>query len=346
MTQKKNGIWMIACVFIAGLTIWAVVTQSESFSFEEFLTMLKTADRMIVGLCLVLMVGIILSESAAVRCILKPLASGWKKERNSVFYASADIYFSAITPSASGGQPMMAWFMKKDGISAAVITASLILNLILYTIALFVVGFISWLLNPSFILCFSAFSKTLIFIGFLFVLILIVGFALLLFRPEVMQKILNGGLKLLNKLIHFKNPEAKQKKIDNMLSEYQDCAQIIAGNKKMVWLAFLWNFLMRLCQTFISPLIYLSAGGVISQVTKIWQVQVFSYVGSYVLPIPGGMGAADYILINGFSQISEVASASGLALMSRGIAFYFTVILSGLIVLIGYLKKKHEKTVV
>ena len=46
-------------------------------------------------------------------------------------YASADIYFSAITPSATGGQPASAYYMIKDGIPISHTTAILSVNLLM-----------------------------------------------------------------------------------------------------------------------------------------------------------------------------------------------------------------------
>ncbi|MFR2128888.1 MAG: hypothetical protein ACLS4M_06675 [Eubacterium ventriosum] len=40
---------------------------------------------------------------------------GYKRPfRKCLVYSSSDIYFSAITPSATGGQPASAYFMMKD----------------------------------------------------------------------------------------------------------------------------------------------------------------------------------------------------------------------------------------
>ncbi|MBQ1597647.1 MAG: UPF0104 family protein, partial [Lachnospiraceae bacterium] len=63
------------------------------------------------------------------------------------------------------------------------------------------------------------------------------------------------------------------------------------------------------------------------------------------VPIPGGMGVADYLMIDGFrNQMSHVA-ATQLELLSRSMAFYVSVLVSGLTVLIGYFvcKKRPKK---
>ena len=53
-----------------------------------------------------------------------------------VLYSAADIYFSAITPSATGGQPASALLMVGDGIPTAVTTVVLLLNLAMYNLSI------------------------------------------------------------------------------------------------------------------------------------------------------------------------------------------------------------------
>ena len=61
-------------------------------------------------------------------------AFGYKRKfRKALVYSTSDIYFSAITPSATGGQPASAYFMMNDKIPGAVTTIVLLVNLTLYT---------------------------------------------------------------------------------------------------------------------------------------------------------------------------------------------------------------------
>ena len=73
-------------------------------------------------------------------------------------------------------------------------------------------------------------------------------------------------------------------------------------------------------------------------------LSVMVLVGVYSLPIPGGMGVADYLLISGLTQIEDVVSPANLELISRGISFYSCIALTIVIVVVGYiLQKKRMK---
>ena len=81
------------------------------------------------------------------------------KHKDAFVYSAADIYFSAITPSASGGQPASAFFMIKDGIPATTVMAALLVNLIMYTLAVISIGVFAILAFPKIFLNFSVVCK-------------------------------------------------------------------------------------------------------------------------------------------------------------------------------------------
>ena len=59
---------------------------------------------------------------------------------SAMVYSSADIYYSAITPSASGGQPAAAYYMHKDGMNVGTASFTLVFNVVAYTAAFLVLA--------------------------------------------------------------------------------------------------------------------------------------------------------------------------------------------------------------
>ena len=117
LTSNKKKRIVLSCFFIvlAILTILAVTFGNDSFSFKEFVSFLRNANYIYIVLAFFAVIIYILFEGLAIRSIASSF--GYKKRvRDAFVYSSADIYFSAITPSASGGQPMTAYIMYKDKI--------------------------------------------------------------------------------------------------------------------------------------------------------------------------------------------------------------------------------------
>ena len=87
------------------------------------------------------MLGFILFEGFALVVLRR--AFGYRRGVWSGYiYSASDIYFSAITPSATGGQPASAYFMIKDGVPGMVVTVTLVANLFMYTLSIIAIGFV------------------------------------------------------------------------------------------------------------------------------------------------------------------------------------------------------------
>ena len=124
MGNKKRLLFVIVFIVIAVASVLAIISFNKSFSIDKFIEFFKSANPLWMGLAVFSMFLFIFTEGLAIKCVCK--AFKYKTNlRNSFAYSSADIYFSAITPSATGGQPATAYFMHKDGVSLSVITIAM-----------------------------------------------------------------------------------------------------------------------------------------------------------------------------------------------------------------------------
>ena len=343
--MKRRKIWGLLFLVIAILTMWAVTSQSKSFSFAQFRDTLCSSSPGWMIAAIVSMLGFILFEGMALFCIIKAL--GYRRSYARGFlYSAADIYFSSITPSATGGQPASAYFMMKDGIPGAVVTISLLANLIMYTLALLTVGTIGFVVRPDIFLHFHLLGRIFIVIGYIVLCGLTVVFYMLIVKPRILEKNCMFFLKLGRKLHFVRNEEEKKDRLYRAMDEYRQCAEIMSAHKLIFMKVFLFNLLQRLSQIMVTPLVYLAIGGRAEMAMDIWFTQSFATVGTYSVPIPGGMGVADYLLINGFKAFFDEATAVNLELISRGLSFYVSMILSAVTVLIGTIyttKRRNSK---
>ena len=68
--------------------------------------------------------------------------------------------------------------------------------------------------------------------------------------------------------------------------------------------------------------------------------QIYVVMGSNCVPIPGGMGVTDYLMLKGYQQLMSREAASQLEMLSRGMSFDVCIFLSLTAVLIGYVTIK------
>jgi len=349
MSGKKKWFWSLFSVLLAGLSIWAVLSQSRKWSLESMLESLRHADVKWLVAAAVCMLLFIVMEGVALFTILRGLGYPRSFFRN-LLYSTSDIYFSAITPSATGGQPASALFMMRHGIPAGAATVALLVNLILYTVSLVLLGLGAVIAYPALFFGLRTVSKVLIGVGFTILLVLTATFFVLLGRGPAVFRLLKRFVCFLHrkKLIH--RLERRLEKLDRAQEEYESCAKLMKGQGRTILLALLWNLCQRAAQLAVPMCIYLALGGAMGNAGRLFACQCLVVTGYAPVPIPGAMGVADFLMVDAYACLGFLAmeEAIRLEMLSRGLSFYICVAISGLFTLAGTLlmrkKEKGEKT--
>ena len=332
-SQKNKALWTVVFIVIAVLTVWAVTAQNKDFSFTSFLHFLKNLKMPWLAAAFAAMIAYVLFEGMALLTISKSF--GYKRNVwQGIGYSAGDIYFSAITPSATGGQPASAYLMMRDKIPGSVTTVVLIANLVMYTFAIIIIGILAFILKPSMFLGFSTFSKVLIIVGCVCQIFMAVLFILLLKKGEWLHKMGSFLLRILAKIKLVRNVERKQERLGNYIKNYSRYSSQLKGKNWVLARALGYNFLQRLSLVMVTVFCFLATGGGISSMISVFAVQSMVVLGSNTVPIPGAMGVIDFLILDGFSKMMTASMATNLDLLSRTVSFYFCVILCGITFLI------------
>jgi len=340
--MKKKGLWALASLLLAVVTVWVIIKQS-GMSLGDFIHYLSGANMVWVGVGFISMLGFIFTEGVAL--IQVTGACGYPQTlRRGFVYSAADIYLSAITPSGSGGQPAIAFFMMKDGISLAVVTAALMVNLVGFNIALVFFGVVGMVGGFDTFLSYNGLGKTLIIIGFIVFIGTGIFAAMMLRHRKVIFRIASKFLGFLKKIHLLKNREKYEKKLAKVAEEYATCVSVVSHHKGMWFYAILMNILQRFCQIAVTVFAYMALGGK-ENIPRLFSTQCLATIGSTTVPIPGAMGISDYLMLEGYMQFMPREYAFQVQMLSRGISFYSCVIISGFTILIAFalLAKKSRK---
>jgi len=297
----KNILWSLITIIIAVLTITAITSQAKGFSVNDALVLIKNGKKGFMVLAMLSVIIYIYLEGAAIRHILIHISSKIS-HKQAFLYSAADIYFSAITPSASGGQPASFYFMRKDGISFSKATMSLVLNLLMYSFAIDFVAVLSFIIRPDIFTSFNSFGKILIILGFIIMSALTLFFFMLLKESRWMEKLGYWSISLLGKLHIIRKPDKRREKWEETIKKYSTVSDIALGKGKMLIMAFLINLAQRVTQISITLFVYLGLGGKFEHAGDIWFSQAFAVIGSNCAPLPGAQGVVGYLMIQGFSQ--------------------------------------------
>lgn len=338
---KNKLLWTLVSILIAAGSIWAVASQGKDFSIRTFFAYLSRANVPWLGAAVAAMLGFILFEAYALRSISHAFRYP-STVKDSCLYAAADIYFSAITPSATGGQPACGFLMMKNGIPGTVTTAALLLNLTMYSLAILVIGLVCFLLRPGIFLRFGRASKILIILGYAMQAGLSLFFFLLVKTECLLQRLCGGALRVLGKLRLLRNEEKLQEKLQTAMKDYRQFSAMLPGQGKLIFKVFLFNLLQRASQISVTMFVYLAMESGSYHAVDVWAMQSYVVLGSNCVPVPGAMGVADYLMLDGFGAFLSEQQAVSLELLSRSLSFYCCILICGLAVLSYYWRHKRK----
>lgn len=250
---RQNINTLICCIvtlILAAFTIYAVL-KGSGISLNELIADLRDASLWGLIPASIGALGFIWFEGEALRVIVRHMGYPTKRTQGFV-YAAADVYFSAITPSASGGQPASAFFMMQDKIPGTAVMTALLLNLIMYTLAIITIGIADILLFPGIFLNFNLFCRILIIAGGLILTGLGILFYLLLKRQSLILAAGRGITGLLRRLHCSRLADRIERKLASSITKYSQCVSVVFNGKKMLRKVYLLNLCQRLSQIIVT----------------------------------------------------------------------------------------------
>lgn len=254
-------------------------------------------------------------------------------------YALIGFFFSAITPAASGGQPMQIYYMHKENISVANSTLALLINLSCVQIVTLSIAFISLIFNYKYL---NTALVWLFVIGVTLNLSALVLLLISIFTKKVSKALINIAIKIL-KFFKIKNIEEKEKKFQNELTKYQGSAEYIKKNKHVIFKNLITTYLQYILLYSVSYWVYCAFGLSGHNIIEIITMQSILYATVSGIPSPGAVGVSEGGFMAIFGNLFPNTMLESAMLLNRGINFYLLVMISSIVVMFNALKDKKEE---
>ncbi len=255
-----------------------------------------------------------------------------------IVYACTDFYFSAITPSATGGQPMVVYYMAKDKVPTSAATLSTVLLTVLFKVVLITLNLLALIFffpvwygaGPLFI--------ALWFFGFLACTGVIVLAIVTMFYQRLTLAIGKWIINLGAKLHIIKDREKAHESYCNFTSEYKQAAEDIKGHKLFLLKLFFMVLFQRLAYFSVAYFVYRSFGNDYHSYFYFVAVQVFITQAVDSLPLPGGMGANEAAIIMMYQNTFETTEATAAMILIRFANYYFGLMFSAVVVMANHIR--------
>lgn len=287
--MRKYG-WNVVLVLLLGVIMaWILLGMGEPRSIIESMKSLAPKWLAIGIVCILLYLG--------VETIIQHMLTNKMQRGHSLWNAFKVVmtgqFFNAITPFASGGQPMQAYMMAKQGVPVGTSISILMTKFIIYQLILTVYSFIVLILQLSF---FCEKINGLVYlsvIGFLINLGVVTILVASAFMKEPLKKAGFWGINLLHRMRIIKHPTGHKRNIIAQIDLFNKNIGLLRKNAGLLLQVSMLTA-MQLTAYFIIPYtIYRAFGLSGTKVFVIIAAAAFILMISSFMPVPGGSGVAE-----------------------------------------------------
>lgn len=316
----KNGVFLFA-VFL--LTIYGVFRGED---LGQMMEAIRRADIRWLLPGVVFVICFIGGESVIIWYMMRSF-SIFVRKRICFLFSSVGFFFSCITPSASGGQPMQLYYMKKEKIPLPISAVVLMIVTITYKLVLVAVGLGILLFGKSFQDHYLGGILPVYYLG-LALNVLCVGFmSVLVFCPKLTEHILVMGERWLEKVHLLKRLRTRRKKLRDAMEIYRETADYLKQHKRVLAVVILLTFMQRFALFAVTWMVYQSFGLSGTGMTDVVLLQAVIAVSVDMLPLPGGMGISEALFLRIFAPVFGALVLPGMVL-ARGLGYYSELLIS------------------
>ncbi|MDY5212147.1 lysylphosphatidylglycerol synthase transmembrane domain-containing protein [Intestinibacter sp.] len=331
---KNGGLFLILIIF----TFYFVFRDMDLNTVAKTIS---NVNRMYILIAATCMCIFLLCEASNFRRNLTAL--GYETNLlKCINYSVQGFFFSSITPSASGGQPMQAYQMYRDDIKVSHSTLVLFVEFIFFqtvTIMYSIIGFIS----QRSLLDGKVNSLMVLFtIGLVCNFTMLMLLVLVLFYSKGVKKITDLLVRFL-KFCRFKKADLLKEKVYSIVDDYKDCAMYIIKNKGIMIKTFITKCVQIFALHSIPYWIYRSFGFNEYSIFVFIGVQAVLFISVSALPLPGSVGVSESGFLTLFKLLFPVTVLNEAMLLSRGVSCYLFVFLCGVFILVKGFRDSRAK---
>ena len=321
--MKKYKVNILIILLVSAFIMFIMMKDN----FNEIVDNLINTNILYILLAFMLMTLNILFQSFSMHLYLKEIDQNYKFKDTFILMSSA-LFFNAITPFSSGGQPFQMYLLNKQGIKLTQAGNALLQNFLSYQISLILFGTIAIIINYFLnIIPNTSLLRHIVIIGFI-VNVAVLGLILYLGKAKSINT------KLFNKINNFifsfkfiKNRDALKEKVNQKIDEFYNSSEYFKKNKFILLKSIVFNSI-SLIMLYTIPLFIFYSLKQFNNINLLDSIVCSSYtyfVGSFV-PIPGGTGGLEYAFIEFFRTFTNPTIITASMILWRFVTYYLAMI--------------------
>lgn len=337
---KKNWFVIVTLTLSAGILLWFLFSNNGITTLGNIISKLRYRW-LFVTFATVLAVW--LMEGFVLHIICRHVWKDWRY-RQSFNVGMIGLLYSAITPSATGGQPMQIYTMHNMGMDTGVAGSVIAVKTLTYQIVMVVYAIIMVIMKLQYFQTNVSNFSFVTILGVLCNSIFIASVFLFMVSEKLTDRILRWLIRLLSRLKLCHHPDERYEKIHSQLEIFHDASKIMGKSVRLYVITMALTVVQITLNSLIPYFIYRSFNLHGAHVTTMIAAQVFVAMVSAFVPLPGASGGAESCFYLFFGPYFKAAIWPAV-LLWRVITYYFNILFGAISAYWGnrYVKKLKEK---
>ena len=336
--KKKNVISVVIFLLLAALTFYVILKGNDIGKVAAAVQGMNNGYLVAAAVAALFFVA---AEGMMIWYLLRVLKEPAVLHR-CIGYSFVGFFYSGITPSATGGQPMQLYYMQKDGHKVSNSTVVLMTVALIYKLVLVVLGIGIVLFYHEPLAQNLGKYMYLYYLGLFLNVVLVAMLLFVMISPRCFKGIVTGGEKFLKKIKVLKHSRERTEKLIAMADQYHEAVLFFGKNKGKIGLVVLGTLLQRCSVFFMTYLVYRGMGMSGESMVKIMLLQASVYIAVDMLPLPGAQGITEMMYKSVFAQVFPGVYLTASMCVTRGLNFYFLLIVSAVTAMWCHISKNKS----
>ncbi len=262
--------------------------------------------------------------------------------RYALFTSVIGMYYSNVTPGATGGQPMQVYYLKKKDVPIGIGTSALTVKFFSFQFMLAVLSTVLWIAYGDYIAVQTGSNIWILIVGYIYNIITVSFVLMMAVSKRLVRFFIRLFIRIGTKLRLCKNPEAALVKWEDVLSTFHESVMSMRSHPKDFIVQLLLGGAILLAQMLPIFLVYCAFGMTGSNYLELTALGIMLYVSAAYTPLPGASGAQEGVFAIYFSKIFPDGIRLMALLLWRFFTYYIAILVGAVVsVISGFHKSRH-----
>ncbi|MDR1600362.1 MAG: flippase-like domain-containing protein [Oscillospiraceae bacterium] len=253
------------------------------------------------------------------------------------------LFYSGITPAATGGQPMQVYELTKRGAHASVGTSAVAVETAGFQFLLVILATCFWLACQGTISATISVAKWVLIGGFALNLVWTVFLAIVLAKGAWIARPVEWTLRMLGRARLLRNPEHRVDRFREYVAEYEAISDQMFKRPTLMILCALMSGAQVLAYMSMVYFIYRGFGWSAAPYGVVTGIQMLLYLVASMVPTPGATGAQEGSFYVFLGKVFPESSVFPAMLVWRFFTYYLMLIAGAATLLAGMVRMRGRR---